>query len=185
MDPSKLQGKIREQMKREIKARIDSEKKWSFMAKPENNQHYSQSYLNARIAERFSQNAKNRKNSSTSPSPKLSDTDGSQGESYFVSPVMYESLNVCRCGRKKEGIHLIKCLQKCVIKYSDGEMSTGSSPVGEKIDVEPNIPRTSNGLPGFYSSKYTHLERSTFYVTPKVHLKHKITDNIYNNIIIG
>lgn len=113
----------------------------------------------------------------------MTDTECSHGESYFVSPVMYESLNVCRCGRKNEGIHLIKCLQKCVIKYSDGEISTGSSPIGE--DIEPNIPRTSNGLPGFFTSKYAHLERSTFYVTPKVHLKHKITDNIYNNIIIG
>ena len=126
-----------------------------------------------------------RKDSSVSPPTQITDTEGSHGVSYFVSPVMYESLNVCRCGRKKECIHLIKCLQKCVIKYSDGEISTGSSPIGEKLDIEPNIPRTSNGLPGFFTSKYAHLERSTFYVTPKVHLKHKITDNIYNNIIIG
>lgn len=109
----------------------------------------------------------------------------SQGESYFVSPVMFQAMNRCRCGRKKEGTHLIKCLQKCVIKYSDEQSSTGSSPTGEKISSAPHIPRTSNDIFGFFHSKYKNLEKSTFYVTPKVHLKHKITDNIYNNIIIG
>lgn len=166
-------------MRREIKARIDSEKKWSFMAKPENCQHYSQSHLNAKIAERFGENSRRKS------AVQVQESKSAEGESYFVSPVMYDSLNVCRCGRKKDGIHLIKCLQKCVIKYSDGEISTGSSPIGDKLDVEPNIPKTSNGLVGFFRSKYTNLERSTYYVTPKSHLKHKISDQIYNNIIIG
>lgn len=107
------------------------------------------------------------------------------GESYFVSDKMYSSMNVCRCGRKKEGTHLIKCLQKSVIKYSDGQVSTGSTPTGDKEEQKPNIPRTSNEIFGFFRSKYLNLERSTFYVTPKANLKHKITDQIYEGIIIG
>lgn len=108
------------------------------------------------------------------------------GESYFVSDKMFDSMNVCRCGRKKEGTHLIKCLQKSIIKYSDGQVSTGSSPVGgDKDELKPNIPRTSNEIFGFFHSKYVNLERSTFYVTPKANLRHKITDQIYESIIIG
>ncbi|KAG5669659.1 hypothetical protein PVAND_017542 [Polypedilum vanderplanki] len=181
MDPSKIQGKIREQMKREIKARIDSEKKWSFMSKPENNQFYNQTFLNLKVAEKFGEKSKDE----TTANQEIQ-IPQSQGESYFVSKVMYDSMNLCRCGRKKEGTHLIKCLQKCVIKYSDGQISTGATPSGEKdTSASPNIPRTTNDIFGFYQSKYKNLEKSTFYVTPKVHLKHKITDNIYNNIIIG
>lgn len=76
------------------------------------------------------------------------------GESYFVSDKMYSSMNVCRCGRKKEGTHLIKCLQKSVIKYSDGQVSTGSTPTGDKEEQKPNIPRTSNEIFGFFRLKY-------------------------------
>lgn len=86
---------------------------------------------------------------------------------------------LCRCGRRKTGSHLTKCMQKCVIKYSEGEQ------VEEQPARSPNIPRTSNALNGFYQCKYAHLEKDTRYVTPKIHLKHKITDQIYDNIIIG
>lgn len=76
-------------------------------------------------------------------------------------------------------------MQKSIIKYSDGQVSTGSSPTGGEKDEKPNIPRTSNEIFGFFRSKYTNLERSTFYITPKAHLKNKITDQIYESIIIG
>jgi hypothetical protein len=91
---------------------------------------------------------------------------------------MFEALKLCRCGRKKTGTHLTKCMQKGVIKYSEGEQK-------EATQEAPNIPRTSNALTGFYRSKYAYLEKSTNYVSPKTNLKHKITDSIYNNIIIG
>lgn len=89
---------------------------------------------------------------------------------------------LCRCGRKQDGVHLTKCMQKGVIKYSEGEKDAAHEDEAAKA---PNIPRTSSALPGFYHCKYTHLERSTNYVTPKKHLKHKIIDSIYNSIIIG
>lgn len=41
----------REQMNREVKARREYAKKWSFMSKPEINQFYDQSHLNAKIDE--------------------------------------------------------------------------------------------------------------------------------------
>lgn len=118
-------------------------------------------------------------------SPQKLNESQNGGESYFVSSKMFDSMNLCRCGRKKQGTHLIKCMQKSVIKYSDGQVSTGSSPTGENEGPQINIPRTSNEIFGFFKSKYTHLERSTFYITPKAHLKHKIYDQIYDNIIIG
>lgn len=73
-------------------------------------------------------------------------------------------------------------MQKSLIKYSDGEPEQKPA---DCTETPPNIPRTSSALPGFYKSKYAHLEKSTFYVTPKTFLKHKITDQIYDNIIIG
>lgn len=92
---------------------------------------------------------------------------------------MHDALKHCRCGRKLEGSHLIKCMQKCLIKYSENDNDESSK------DKPPHIPVTSNALTGFYKSKYWHLEMSTYHVTPKKYLKHKITDQIYNNIIIG
>lgn len=41
----------REQMNREIKVRLDSERKWNLIAKSENNMFYSQSFLNKKVAE--------------------------------------------------------------------------------------------------------------------------------------
>lgn len=98
----------------------------------------------------------------------------------FLTLIFLKQL--CRCGRKKTGIHLIKCMQKSLIKYSEAEADLEPA---DRTDAPPNIPRTSSALPGFYTSKYAHLEKSTFYVTPKTFLKHKITDSIYDNIIIG
>lgn len=128
--------------------------------------------------------------------------DGSNvGESYFVSKAMYEAMDVsnfwsfyeilelkcwtfklCRCGRKKQGVHLTKCMQKCVIKYSESEKEIAED--NQKQEM-PNIPRTSNNIHGFFPCKYLMLERSTYHVSPKTNLKHKITDSIYNSIIIG
>lgn len=187
----------REQMNREIKVRLDSERKWNEITKAENNMFYSQSFLNKKVAEKIAEKeAKskkikfdflfNNKNLPGKPStPPPEPENKISGESYFVSPKMFESMNVCRCGRIKSGTHLIKCLQKSVIKYSDGQVSTGSSPIGDKTEEPPNIPKTSNDLCGFYHSKYANLERSTVYITPRSFLKHKITDQIYQSIIIG
>lgn len=179
----------REQMNREIKARREYAKKYSFMSKPEINQFYNQDYLNAKIEELAPEGS--------SESERLvcgfikiqltgkTVTTDNVGESYFVSKAMFEALNVCRCGRKKAGTHLTKCMQKCVIKYSSLEQEALREADQATTDNMPHIPRTSNALPGFYHSPYSHLEKSTNYVSPKTHLKHKITDSIYNSIIIG
>ena len=179
-------------MNREIKARREYAKKYSFMSKPEINQFYNQDYLNAKIEELLPEGLPKVSNFYKLFIQNLftgkSETPSNAGESYFVSKAMFEALNVCRCGRKKRGTHLIKCLQKCVIKYSELEQEARKE--AEKHDKAttkdlPNIPKTSNALPGFYKSPYSNLENSTNYISPKTFLKHKITDAIYSNIIIG
>lgn len=73
-------------------------------------------------------------------------------------------------------------MQKCVIKYSEGEQQ---EVLEQDPEVKPNIPRTANEIHGFFQSKYLVLERSTFHISTKANLKYKITDPMYNNIIIG
>lgn len=94
----------------------------------------------------------------------------------------YESfcLKLCRCGRKKQGTHLTKCMEKCLIKYSESETVDES-----KTNGTPNIPKTTNAIHGFFPCKYLQLERSTHHVSTKRILKHKITESLYDNIIIG
>lgn len=74
-------------------------------------------------------------------------------------------------------------MQKCVIKYSEIEQEVHKR--DEAPAKMPNIPKTTNALSGFYVAPYRHLEKATNYVSPKTHLKHKITDAIYSSIIIG
>lgn len=57
------------------------------------------------------------------------------GESSFTSKDMYDFMNMCRCGRKKQGIHLLKCIQACKIKYSEEEH--------KNVDME--LPKTAYG----------------------------------------
>jgi hypothetical protein len=94
---------------------------------------------------------------------------------------MFEAMDVCRCGRKKQGTHLTKCLQKCILHYSSEQEAFQEG----ETNKTPNIPRTSTEIHGFFPCKYLELERSTYYKSPKSNLKNKITDCIYNNIIIG
>lgn len=92
---------------------------------------------------------------------------------------------LCRCGRKLSGTHIIKCMQKALIKYSENADEDEETTQKDEPTRDPNIPVTSNALNGFYKSKYWNLERSTNHVSTKSFLKHKITDQIYENIIIG
>jgi hypothetical protein len=154
-------------MNREIKARREFDRKWKFMKDEKINEFYGKTYLDEKVIEKVGK-ADEMKNES-------------RGDAFFVSPVMHEALKYCRCGRRLEGSHLIKCLQKCLIKYSETE----DEELNHNKDQPPNIPVTSNALTGFYKAKYWHLEMSTNHITPKKFLKHKITDQIYNNIIIG
>lgn len=45
-------------MNREIKVRLDSERKWKFISKKDNNNFYSQSFLNKKIAEDAAEKSK-------------------------------------------------------------------------------------------------------------------------------
>lgn len=155
-------------MNREIKARREFDRKWKFMKDEKINEFYSKSYLDEKVIEKVGR-----------ADEMTDETRG--GNAYFVSPVMHEAMKNCRCGRKLEGSHLIKCLQKSLIKYSE----TDGDEIHHDNERPPYIPLTSNALAGFYQAKYWNLERSTNHVTPKRFLKHKITDQIYNNIIIG
>ncbi|CRK86242.1 CLUMA_CG000248, isoform A [Clunio marinus] len=171
LDPSKVQGKIREQMDREIRSRREYAKKWLFMSQPEINKFYDQEFLNTKVNEIILE--ENEKQNT--------------GETFFVSEGMFASMNLCRCGRKRVGTHHIKCLQKAVIKYSESHIESDQKKISNDgfQQQKPNIPQTSNAVHGFFESKYNNLEKSTNYITPKIFMKHKITDSIYNNIIIG
>lgn len=84
------------------------------------------------------------------------------GDSYFVSPDMYNSLLAkCRCGRKRSETHILKCLQKAENPYnqraspvdvSDSVLTQNSGnraqPMGDrsKSAVNTSFPKTSNCL---------------------------------------
>ncbi|CAO1299702.1 unnamed protein product [Diamesa tonsa] len=167
MEPIKRDGKYREQLKREETSRREYAKKWSFMSKPELNQFYSQSFLNDQVAQKI-------------PKDKFKDASHDytgHGDSYFVSKGMHEAKNLCRCGRKLEGTHLVKCMQKCLVKYS----------IDESNDIPiSSLPLTSNAIHGWPECKYKMWEKSTYYISPKTTMKGpKVTENPYNNIILG
>jgi len=82
-----------------------------------------------------------------------------EGDSYFVSKDMYNSLvAVCRCGRKKTEGHILKCLQRVHNEYLDSETEDENDNVtddngktltkgkskGKKKNVQ-NLPPTSAG----------------------------------------
>lgn len=84
-------------MNREIKARREYAKKYSFMSKPEINQFYNQVFLNEKIDEMVSnglQNIIHKTTFSTFSSTEKAEKSSNVGESYFVSKVMFDALNV-------------------------------------------------------------------------------------------
>lgn len=85
-------------MDREIKARREYAKKWSFMSKPEVNQFYDQKYLSKKIEEMVPEGlheivCTTTLNYSVLFTGKLEESSN-VGESYFVSKNMFNALNV-------------------------------------------------------------------------------------------
>lgn len=86
-------------MNREIKARREYAKKYSFMSKPELNQFYNQAFLNSKIDETVSEGLPNfifLNVFATFVFTEKAEKSSNVGESYFVSKVMFDALNVSR-----------------------------------------------------------------------------------------
>jgi hypothetical protein len=88
-------------MDREIKARREYAKKFAFMSKPETNRFYNQSFLSAKVDEMVPEGIM--KSSELGciaqscfdfAASSQTETSSIVGESYFVSKVMFDSLNV-------------------------------------------------------------------------------------------
>lgn len=75
-----------------------------------------------------------------SRSASVPDVHTGHGQSYHMSAQMYNSLQaVCRCGRPKHGMHLLKCLQAQPSKV----LPRDASAVDDKRVLA--MPRTSLG----------------------------------------
>lgn len=137
-----------------------------------------------------------------------------EGDSYFVSPEMYQALvAVCRCGRPRRGLHLLKCLQnqknKCATSKQQKDID---NPKEHRIFNK--LPETTNGwlkmqfylfkisakttlytFAGFvgYTQQqqaqqpsYKKWEDSMKYRSPQYDMPgQRITATSYNTIIIG
>ncbi|XP_039489174.1 uncharacterized protein LOC120450302 [Drosophila santomea] len=175
MEPAKVIGKLKEQVRMEHNSRRSFPKAWSEISGKQNNKFYHQSEINSQLSNQL----------------KLKDLcpflHNNQGESRFVSPEMYKPLlAVCRCGRPRENHHMGKCLQRALSPdYKQAMIQKGT----QEGKTEPLcVPSTSSSTIGFVgiSKNYHKLERSMQYVSPAYSMPGpRITAVPYNNIIIG
>ncbi|KAI8120906.1 hypothetical protein CVS40_8004 [Lucilia cuprina] len=172
-DPVKNIGKIKEQIETEYKSRRNYPKKWSrFYDETPWNEMYNQTEINNKL--------KTDLKDQTCPF-----NYSNEGDSYFVSPEMHKSLvAVCRCGRPRSGLHLIKCLQTQQNKYLLNDANL--NPDEKKISIN-KLPETSSGFVGWQSKQpsYKQWENSMKYISPMYDMPgEKITATPYNAIII-
>jgi hypothetical protein len=123
----------KEQVEAEYKVRRDFPRKWGIHADSKINQRYDLQKIHKDLNERAKHlgmhacrlfNFVNVRNVTVAGVPENSGpyNYSGHGESYFVSKDMYKSLlGTCRCGRKKSGIHIVKCLQKPKNDYLPNE----------------------------------------------------------------
>ncbi|XP_017127220.2 uncharacterized protein LOC108145990 [Drosophila elegans] len=185
MEPAKVIGKLKEQVRMEHKSRRSFPKVWTQVSDKQINKFYHQNEIDSQLTDRL----------------KLQELcpilHNNQGESSFVSPEMYKNLvAVCRCGRSRRSLHMGKCLQRTLSPDFERSMnpkspqdsnSQGAVPINNA--PEPiSVPRTSNSSIGFVgiSKNYKKLERSMQYVSPTYSMPGpRVTTVPYNNIIIG
>ncbi|KMY96604.1 uncharacterized protein LOC6736216 [Drosophila simulans] len=175
MEPAKVIGKLKEQVRMEHNSRRSFPKAWSGISDKQTNKFYHQSEINSQLSNQL----------------KLKDlcpfVHNKQGESQFVSPEMYKPLlAVCRCGRTRESLHMGKCLQRALSPdYKQAMVLNGT----DAWNGEPlNVPSTSSSTIGFVgiSKNYLKLERSMQYVSPAFSMPGpRIAAVPYYNIIIG
>ncbi|KAM7355948.1 uncharacterized protein ACRADG_001853 [Cochliomyia hominivorax] len=175
MEPVKNIGKFKEQIEMEYKSRRLYPRKWSpFYESTLWKEIYNQNEINKKL-----------KTEVKDQNPlKYSNED----DSYFPSPEMHKSLiSLCRCGRSRSDLHLLKCLQnqqnKYLLKATDDKHEEGEEEKSLK-----KVPETSNGFVGWQtrSPSYRQWENSMKYISPIYDMPgEKITAIPYNAIIIG
>ncbi|XP_017028749.1 uncharacterized protein [Drosophila kikkawai] len=179
MDPAKVIGKLKEQVRMEHKARRNYPKVWAQVAGQKTNSFYHQAEIDSHLGDQL-------KLQGLCPIQ-----HNNEGESRFVSPEMYQNLlSVCRCGRTRQGAHMGKCLQRTLSPdYTQSSATRDTDqPGGDQGSPLQNVPRTSNSSIGFlaFTTDYRKLERSMQYVSPAYSMAGpRITAVPYNNIIIG
>ncbi|BFF99782.1 uncharacterized protein DMAD_07605 [Drosophila madeirensis] len=186
MDPVKVIGKVKEQVRMGNKWRRNYPEVWNGISDNDTNKFYHQNDIDSQLKGKL----------------QLQDlcpfVHENKGESQFVSPEMHSRLLArCRCGRFRQGSHMGKCLQRTVSPDYDfaqsspkhSEVKTGEPAENAHATKIPvNVPRTSNssiGLLGIQTS-YRKLEQSMQYVSPTFSMTGpRITAVPYNIIIIG
>uniref|UniRef100_A0A336K2I0 CSON012014 protein n=1 Tax=Culicoides sonorensis TaxID=179676 RepID=A0A336K2I0_CULSO len=160
-------GKIGEQIELENKSRSKYKQRWGEVIVSD---FYSSNRVNERVREVFEIEKR----------PVSPFQYRNQGESYFLSPEMYEAYMVkCRCGQKKSGVHLVNCLKKCSQSSLDKDKEI------TQIKLPP-LPLKSSEMIGL-KHNYLTWERSTFYVSPKCYVpkQAKVGYRLFNHIILG
>nr|XP_036228266.1 uncharacterized protein LOC106620748 isoform X2 [Bactrocera oleae] len=152
MDPAKQLGIGKEQARIEHLARRNFQKKWAKLGDEKLNRFYNHNEVNQQLHDIL-------RNKDLCPYKYTGN-----GDSYFVSPDMYNSLLAkCRCGRKRSETHILKCLQKAENSYSQrassAEVSNSAQPQSSENACQPtadrnkravntSFPKTSNSLIG-------------------------------------
>ncbi|XP_017066326.1 uncharacterized protein LOC108104655 isoform X2 [Drosophila eugracilis] len=103
MEPAKVIGKLKEQVRMEHKSRRSYPQVWSQISDKQTNKFYHQNDISNKLNDQL----------------KLKDLcpflHNNKGESCFLSPEMFKNLlGVCRCGRSRQGHHIGKCLQRAL-----------------------------------------------------------------------
>ncbi|XP_065362435.1 uncharacterized protein LOC135955933 [Calliphora vicina] len=173
-DPVKKIGKIKEQIEMEYKSRRNYPRKWSrFCNETPWKEMYNQTEIN--------NNMKTDLKEQTCPF-----NYSNEGDSYFVSSEMHKSLvAVCRCGRPRSDLHLLRCLQSQQNKYLLKHLNSNEE---NRVINLNKLPATSSGFVGWQSKQpnYKQWENSMKYVSPLYDMPgEKITTTPYNAIIIG
>nr|XP_044250594.1 uncharacterized protein LOC108066637 isoform X1 [Drosophila takahashii] len=178
MEPAKVIGKLKEQVRMEHRSRRNYPKVWTQISDKQTNRFYHQDEIDSQLSNQL----------------KLKDLSSflhnNEGESRFVSPEMYKNLlAVCRCGRLRQGHHMGKCLQRALSPDYDRSIVKKNN---QDSDAAPlSVPCTSNYISasiGYVgnSKSYQKLERSMQYVSPTYSMPGpRVTAVPYNNIIIG
>ncbi|XP_019890774.2 uncharacterized protein LOC101887438 [Musca domestica] len=173
-DPQKYDGKVKEQVDMEFKARRNYPRKWlKFYNETPWQDMYNPDKLSKQIKEQM-------KTKDLNPYKYTSEGDG-----HFVSPGMYNSLLAkCRCGRPHSDVHLLRCLQKEQSKY----LENGNTQLENDKKEHLELPKTSNAFVGWHTKQpiYKQWEESIKYKSPIYDMPgERITTTPYNAIIIG
>ncbi|XP_022221786.1 uncharacterized protein LOC111073669 isoform X2 [Drosophila obscura] len=141
MDPAKVIGKLKEQVRVEHKWRHNYPEVWNRISDNAANKFYHQNQIDSQLKGQLNLQEF---------CPFVYDN---KGESQFMSPGMHNSLIArCRCGRFRRASHIGRCLQRTaspdynVTQSSpkDSLMKTGEPGDNAQTKIPVNVPRTSN-----------------------------------------